>query len=115
MAKRYVMTPARKAALKKAQAASARKRRGTGKTKSRRQPDRQPAQTISVTVNRSYKAPKQRRNGLPTPVRVAGFVAGALYAKTNPIESRAWLPRPSRKKKRRVDKGNLAMGLIGAF
>lgn len=32
-ARRHVMTPARKAALKKAQAASARKRRGKGKGK----------------------------------------------------------------------------------
>ena len=35
MAGRYVMTPARRAALKKAQAASAAKRRGSGRAKSK--------------------------------------------------------------------------------
>lgn len=64
-ARRYVLTPARKAALKKAQLASARKRKGKGKgrpVKQRRKVASVKAQSIKKRRTSSSPATKSRKN-----------------------------------------------------
>lgn len=62
MAGRYVMTPARRAALKKAQLASARKRRGTGKAK-KTVKQRVAAKTYGKYVHTNPDGSTQKRKG----------------------------------------------------
>ena len=64
MAKKHVMTPARRAALKKAQAASARKRRGKGKGK-------------LAAANRKLSAKSRFKRSLVSGAVSASFVLAA--------------------------------------
>lgn len=70
MARTYTMTPARRAALRKAQEASARKRRGKGKGK-------------LAAANRKYDARQRRNANIAKSVGLAvqlGVVGGFAYA-----------------------------------
>jgi hypothetical protein len=77
MARAHTLTPARRAALKKAQAASARKRRGKGKGKLA-------SANRTIDRNRGKKGfVKRNRKKLAYGALAVGAVAGATHVKKN--------------------------------
>lgn len=82
----YRMTPARKAALKKAQVASARKRRGSGKAKASARTRIRSVSAKSSTKRRGKATPtsiKRRRRAAVAAVGAVGAAAGAAYVYKN--------------------------------